>query len=203
MEADFAITGRFEWMWAGEWERFQDFTSFSGQENAGKVGGAIHYQDGGETFNTVDSSVIGFTADVQAEGSGWNAFGAFVYTSTDPNVGDSIDDMGIMGQGGWFVSDDWELFARIVYLLPDDNDQSGAPGTQDRDNFWSITGGANYYITPQSQNVKLTLQFNFFPEEQTNNTTGVPNVGTSASSQLLTDREGSQWTASGGLQFVF
>ena len=49
-EADWALTGRLDWKWAGEWKQAKDFTSFPESPFFGMVGGAVHLQSGGETL---------------------------------------------------------------------------------------------------------------------------------------------------------
>jgi len=48
-EADYAFTGRGDWLFAGDWSQLADFQGWKGQETAGQLGGFIHFQDGGGT----------------------------------------------------------------------------------------------------------------------------------------------------------
>ena len=43
-EADFGLTARGEYKWAGDWKQAKDFTSFQNSEYFGMVGAALHYQ---------------------------------------------------------------------------------------------------------------------------------------------------------------
>lgn len=196
--ADFALTARGEWQWAGAgWDRFDDFTSFRGQEFAGKVGFAGHYEDGGETNGTTDQSIWGLTGDVQVEGNGWNAFGAVVYTNFEPFVGDDISNLGVVLQGGIFVTEDWELFGRGVANMIQD-----APAPEPED-FFAITAGANYYLIPESHAVKATFELTYFLDPTFENdgrvNMGAPNYNHS----LLPSGEDGQFVIRGQLQFVF
>lgn len=201
-EADYAFTGRAEWKWAGDWSRFDQYSSWNGNENAGEVGGAFHYQDGGSTVGTVDNQIAGLTIDAMIQGSGWNVSGAAVYSYVDPAGGtESISDIGLDVQGGFFVTDDWELFARGDYIIQDDN-------VPERDDFYAVTAGANWFITPNSQAAKLTLEVIYFGEAQQivstdPNTNGAQNAAPDANLGLLPDAEGGEWNLRGQLQLMF
>ena len=208
-QADYAFTGRGEFKWAGDWNRFDQFSSWNGNENAGMAGLAGHYQNGGSTVGTNDVSAYGVTADVSFAGSGWNVFAAAVYRSVQPNVGDDIADVGLVGQGGFFVNDDWELFGRITWTIPDDNDADGNPGNgvQERDQFASFAAGANWFITPQSEAAKFTVELIYVPDETIANN-GAANYGgfglvNNPRSGILTDAEGGQWGIRAQLQLMF
>ena len=195
-EADYAFTGRGEWKWAGEWDRFNQFSSWNGNENAGMAGGAFHFQDGGSTVGTLDNQAWGLTADVTVQGSGWNAFGAAVWAHNDPASGlEETDDMALLAQGGFFVNDDWELFLRGTWNLPDD-------AVPEADDFFTLTGGANWFITPQSQNAKLTLEV-IWAGEGTIADNGAVNYAGNTGSGLLTDAEGGQFNFRAQLQIKF
>jgi len=53
--------------------------------------------------------------------------------------GADFDTFGYVIQGGWYVSEDWELIARWDQFL---NDSDAGPG----DDFSTLSFGANYYI---------------------------------------------------------
>ncbi len=156
-EADYAFTGRVEWMFAGgEWARFNDFTSWRGSPFTGMLGGAAHWESGGDTDNTFDSDLLEITADASVEGAGWNAFAEFVFRSVDPAVGTDADDLGFLVQGGWFLAEQWEVFGRYDGVFAD------SPA----DDFNTITAGVNYYMIPESHAAKFTLDFQYFIDEQ-------------------------------------
>lgn len=229
-EADFAFTARGEYMWAGAWTQASDFTSWQNSAFFGMVGGAVHYQTGGGTFNTAagttppgvassdpsDVDVLALTADVSVKGNGWNAFGAIIYTSTDganapaggypyPGTGTptgvgatSMDDLGIVAQGGIFVAPQWELFGRIDIIMPDSN-RTPASGTPVGDDEFTTLGfGVNYYISPDSHAAKFTAQAQFFLDKQT---TGIAPASTL--SGLLGSAQDSQFAITAQMQLVF
>lgn len=163
-ESDWAVTGRIEYKWAGDWNRFDDFTSFKGQGNAGMLGAAIHYQGSQNTgdgtdgsLNTAASSFMLYTLDASIEGDGWNLYGAFVGAFNDPdNAGeDSTNTFGIVVQGGVFVADNWELFGRWDAVFAD---KDATAGTLDPEDFHFLTFGVNYYLIPGKHTMKFTLE---------------------------------------------
>jgi hypothetical protein len=159
--ADYAFTGRAEWIFAGDRTQLKDFSGWQGQEYAGKAGGAIHFQDGGSTGvgsvgSTPDVSFIQATADAQVEGNGWNAFAAFIWSHIDPDGGNELDNFGIVAQGGVFISASDELFGRYDVILPD----SDTPGGDDA--FNTITVGWNHYFIPESHASKFQLDLQWF-----------------------------------------
>ncbi len=191
-ESDVAVTGRAEYMWAGEWARFNDFTSFRGSDFAGKVGACLHWETGGETFATPDRDLVLGTIDAALEGDGWNAFGAFVWVAVDPAMGMSTDDYGFLAQAGVFLSDSTEFFGRYDVVLPDD-DRAGDPNS-----FSTVTVGLNHYFLPESHAAKLTLDTQFFLDEQA--TSIVP---PNSQIGLLSDGSGDQFVVRLQMQIVF
>lgn len=178
-EADFGLTARGEWKWAGGWDQADQFTAWQNSQFFGVVGGAVHFQNGGSTTNTLKTNLFGFTADVLVKGNGWNAFAAFAIQHLGKNpasiTGGSTsaqktDDFGFLVQGGIFVAPQWELFARADVIKADKNwgtapAVAGPPPTGDfklDGTFFAVTAGANYYIVPDSQALKLTGEVEFF-----------------------------------------
>lgn len=196
-EADYGFTGRFEYMWSGDWKQFEDFTSWKGSAYAGMLGAAAHWQSGGNTFatggTTDDEDLLMFTVDASAEGDGWNAFAAFVYTSFSPAVGADRDDMGFVVQGGYAFNDNWEVFGRYDVVIPED------PSAAPEDDFSSVTFGVNYYVIPQSHAAKFTADVAYFID---NPVTSVI-VPTSTGTGLLGTAEDGQWALRFQFQVLF
>ncbi|MBI1190320.1 MAG: hypothetical protein GC200_06525 [Tepidisphaera sp.] len=190
-EADYAVTGRAEFKWAGKgWKWANDFTSFRGSEYAAMAGLAGHWQAGGDTGGTANIDFFQGEADVQVEGDGWNFFAAGIWRSSRrPGLG-TRDDFGAIVQGGVFVSDQAEIFARWDGVFPDD-----ANG----DAFNTLTAGVNYYVSPHSQAVKLTWEFGYFFNSTTANTL----VKESTQAGLLTSTEPGEWMLQGQVQVMF
>jgi len=190
-EADFAFTARGEFRWgAGDFKRFDDFTSWRESEYAGMVGAAIHYQDGGETGGTADVSYVSGTIDCSIEGNGWNAYVAGVWGHNDPAGGSTSDDFGLVGQAGFFVTDQVEIFGRYDGIFADD-----ITG----EDFHVATGGFHYYISPQSHAVKFSADVQYYFDAQDENALVSPNTG----SNLLADTEDGQIAIRLQMQVMF
>lgn len=156
-EADAAVTARVETLLVegGDWGRFRDFTSWRGSEFNAMLGLAAHYETSGDTNPSaaglgIDREFLTLTADASLEGDGWNAFASFIWRRTDTAGMPTFDDLGASAQGGVFVTDRAELFARwdAVFADPD----RAAAG----DELHTIAAGFNYYFLPQSHAAKLT-----------------------------------------------
>lgn len=188
-EADFALTARGEFKWAGDWVQANDFTSFKDSDFFGMVGGALHWQSGGDSFNTMNADLLAATLDVSIEGSGWNVFAYMVYSSFDPDVGGSTDNWAFLVQGGIFLGDNWELVGGWDTIIPDDD--------FDSDNFNTLRLGVNHYFFPNSHAAKFTFDFSYFIDTPDS---GIP---TSTLTGLLPTGEDGQWTFRAQMQLMF
>lgn len=168
-EADFALTARGELRFGqAGWKAFDDFTSFRGGKSGGLIGATIHWQSAGDTANTTtiggtpmpDVTILAYTIDASYEGGGWNLYAAFIGRNTDTAGASDNDDFGAVAQGGVFISDQTELFARWDAVFPDNARASG----QD---FHTLTFGANHYFIPESHALKLTVDLQWFLDDQT------------------------------------
>jgi hypothetical protein len=198
-EADWALTARGEYRWgAGDWNRLRDFTSWRGEEYAGALGAAAHWQGGGDTnpsnTSATDRRVLQFTADAQLEGDGWNAFAAGTYRITDLRGMDTFDDFGFLVQGGLFVSEQAELFARYDAVIPDSD-----RGAND-DMFNTVTVGLNYYVSPKSHVAKFTADVLYFVDAQADSSSIVPAM---PSMPLLASPDDGQFSVRMQFQLVF
>jgi Phosphate-selective porin O and P len=205
-EADFAISGRFEYLIQGSnWDVFDDFASFQGSDTSYMAGGGIQYQTGGDTFAsgsgvTADTDVLGLTGDFTAEGNGWSAFGAIVYVSTEPGsgMGADTDDLSFVVQGNFFFDESWEGFGRYAATIPDDTAGRAGFGALTAEDFSVITFGVNHYFIPGSQAAKFTVAADLFLDEQS---LGV--VPANTENNLLSSADDSQFGIRGQLQLVF
>ena len=168
-EADFAATARAELKFGDAgWKTFKDFTSFREGKTGGLVGVAGHWETFGNTGNTdtfAGTAVTGmdmfsYTADASYEGGGWNIYGAFIGRTIDPDNSQSFDDFGAVVQGGVFVSEKDELFARWDAVFPDSSRGANS------DDFSTLTFGANHYFVPGSHAAKLTADVQWFLDDQ-------------------------------------
>jgi hypothetical protein len=84
---------------------------------------------------------------------------AGVGRNTEPATGDSFDDFGALVQGGVFVSEQTEVFARYTFVSPDDNRVNG-------NDFNEIGAGVGYYLFPKSASAKFTADANWTLDDQ-------------------------------------
>lgn len=168
-ESQWALTGRFEYLFAGQWNQFRDFTSGPDDDFGLMLGGAVHIEGGaqdhnafgvspgGNIFGQGDYFYASWTVDLSVEGQGWNAYFAAIGGHSDisdipvalpalPNATMEtvrLNDYGFVAQGGWRVPNtDWEIFGRYDVLFPDG---SGTRRSSNRA-FNTLTIGGNWYI---------------------------------------------------------
>jgi hypothetical protein len=204
-EADWGLTVRLEGKFAGDWSRFDDFTSFRNQDFAAMVGGAFHYQSFGRTGNgtttsQTEGSGYNYTIDASLEGNGWNFFASFLGANLDVDGQDSRDDYAFVIQGGVFVTDSLEVFARWDSLFPDD-EGPGRSKTLD-DDFNTITFGVNNYFVPESHAAKLTIDASYFIDTADTNALAASAVN-NTNVGLLPSTEDGQFNIRVQMQLMF
>ena len=136
-DTEFAITIRAEGLLWGNWGQFDTMTSPNGDERGLLLGAAVSYEkeESGTTTGSDEGEVTAFTADVTAEFGGYNIFAALVVSNDDDGTTDT-DPIGFIVQGGYYITDNWEPFARYEYIDLD-------AGVEDLSIF---TVGVNYYF---------------------------------------------------------
>jgi len=192
--ADIALTLRAETRFGeASWKALRDFISFPGSEFGVLVGGAIHYETGGETFGTVDQDLITATGDVTVKGDGWNAHASGVWRRVEPASGMDLTDYGLLAQGGVFLDDNNEVFARWDTVFPDEDRTSG-----NNDSFSTLTVGMNHYIFEKSHAATITgdVQYLLDPVEG-----GI--IGGTTSLGQLADADDGQYVFRLQLEIVF
>ena len=153
-DVDFAISARGEWLVMGNWDQFMDFTSPSDSETGLLVGAAFHWETNEDDAapGIFDADTVLFTVDGSYEAGGWNVYGAFMYKSVEDPAGLGVepDQTGIMFQGGYYFTDEWEGFARYEWA---DLDTVGV------DDVSILTFGVNRYF--DGHNAKWTTDLGF------------------------------------------
>jgi hypothetical protein len=158
---DYALAGRIEWLGQGQWRQFRDFNSFRGEDRGWMVGlggmsQAIRPTSEGAVSASTTDSMWGATADVTVDLGGANLFGYVVYRDVSlagdvatrgGGTADSLDQWGFVVQGGVFVTDEVELYARYERGDTDtDKFRTGSGGVATRGLDSILTLGANWYI---------------------------------------------------------
>lgn len=151
-DTEFAFAARGEVLLSGAWKQFADFTSWRGGETGVMIGGAVNYEKGESgTAAGPEETDLRLSADVSAEFDGANLFAAFVYQDLDVAA---ISPWAFVVQGGLFVTDDIEAFARYEF---GDADSAGI------EDLNVITVGVNKYWS--KHNVKWTTDVGFALDE--------------------------------------
>ncbi len=229
-EADYALTARVDFLLAGgDWAAFNDFTSFRGNDTLdARLGGGIHWQTAGDTaafsagvpamgatpavaasqIGVADVDTLLYTIDLSIEGNGWNLFGAFIGSSVDidattPGGSDTdLENFGAVIQGGYFVADQWELFARWDAIFFDD-DLSPSGGSNDDEDFHTLTGGFNYYFVPESHAAKFSADLQWFFDEQANGSGSLGTLSPSQTTALVPSGEDDEIALRFQMQLMF
>ncbi|MBT8484757.1 MAG: OprO/OprP family phosphate-selective porin [Phycisphaerae bacterium] len=149
------LTARAEFLASGDWSAFKGMNAFPGTEQSMMIGAAIHYEV--EEYGTVSANEVQdlrFTADASLAFDGATIFAAFVYQTLDDDAMLDADRYGFVIQGGMFVSDDTELFARYEY---GDYDSAGV------EELSAITVGVSRYWNKHG--LKWTTDLGFGVDE--------------------------------------
>lgn len=148
-DSEYDATVRYEYLEAGTWNQFEDFTSPRDDQFGMLWGIAIHAEqtesDGIAPFGGGQESVrfLGGTADLSLEWGGANAFvsGTYYYIDTPGAI---LQMVGIVAQAGVYISPKTELFVRGEFMQAELTSTIG-PGGQFND-LNLITAGFNYYL---------------------------------------------------------
>jgi len=196
-EADYAFNARFEMLLGGaQWDQFKQFTSWRGSAQGGMLGAAIAHQSMGSTNPSLamDVEMTTGTVDFSYVGDGWNAYAAGIWRNMDTGAATDMDDFGVVVQGGVFVSDRDELFARWDAVFPD---TSNAPADED---FNALTFGWNHFFVPESHAAKLTIDLNYYLDATS---TSIVSTSSSGGHNLLSSTEDGQFGITAQMQFLF
>jgi phosphate-selective porin len=174
--SNYAFAGRFEYKMSGDWSQFDDFSSFKGEEAGMMFGAAVMYQrangnvgfgiDGVGTGNAAGTKEFGITADFTWDFGGASLFASGVWKNVKgkyniPGLGSAsstTNPWGVTIQGGYFITEDAELFARYDYAKLDNVlEEFGIPGQEfSRPKYNGVTFGVNYFF---AKGVKFTTDF--------------------------------------------
>ncbi len=160
-QADFGLTGKVDYKFSGEWSQFGQFTSFRESDFAAMIGLGAHWEDGAVAGDpAAETQLFQLVTELSLEGNGWNFYGAFHWSHNDFQMPMFVDDFGVVAQGGYFVTDDVELYGRYDVVLPD---SERADNPMERGGiFQTLTAGCNHYITPASNSLKLSGDVVYF-----------------------------------------
>ncbi len=123
-DTEFALSARGEFLAAGEWSQFGDFTSWRGGDFGLLLGAGGHFErsESGTAIEEVED--CRWTADASAEFGGCHLYGAIGGRHIQlASVGEDQDILMAIMQGGFFITDTCELFGRFEW--GDDDDAGG------------------------------------------------------------------------------
>jgi hypothetical protein len=155
-DVEWALSARYEYLFAGEWDQFDDFTSPPDGEYGLLLGLAGTYQqfeygEGVGPFRD-EPRMLAVNADLSAEWGGANAFGSFTWSYNDNPDFPHIYIYGFVLQGGVYFTPRLEVFSRYEYGWWDFDGQDFA-------DLHVITFGANYYL--KGHDAKWTTDIGF------------------------------------------
>ncbi len=196
-EGDYGFTVRGELKFGeASWKQYKQFTSFRGANGGLMLGAAVHHQAMGSTnpatMPTTDMTIA--TVDASVLGDGWNLYGAGVWRSMDTGLM-TLTDGGYILQGGLFVSDQDEFFARWDLIDPS-NSNPIVVGTSGNSDFNVFTIGWNHYIIPESHAAKFTIEIQHYADPTTESIVSIRG-------NLLPDSMSSQFAATAQIQLLF
>jgi hypothetical protein len=178
---EYALTGRLELLMAGQWAQFKDMQGWVGSDFAAAVGGAINWQRGtgiqgirnsigngtipgavGATPGGEQASLLTYTVDLNLRAGGWSFFGAFLgntvygFTPTVP-LPNSPTSLGVVAQGGFFLTENLELIARYegLWVTNGLGVTAVTPNALNNQTLNILTVGANWYFAKNS--LKFTV----------------------------------------------
>ena len=157
---NYSFAGRADFKLSGDWSQFDDFSSFKGEEAGMMAGVAVLYQRSngngffGQNGPTNGNKVFGITGDFTWDFGGASLFASGVWVQNKPKNGDKTSPWGVTVQGGYFVTEDAELFGRYEFL----NYNIKNAGGQNVDKYNGVTFGVNYFF---AKGVKFTTDFSW------------------------------------------
>ncbi len=170
---EWALTGRVEYLAAGSWKQFGDFTSPPNEDFGCLIGMAAHleqddYGTGGfnavgdaTQFNNDERQVTSLTADLSLEFGGANLYAAAVYRHVDSPLAGEFDQWGLIVHGGLHITDNLEAYFRyewIDYDIPDLTIPGGVIVYR-WDDLNLLTVGCNYYFA--GHQIKLSCDVGY------------------------------------------
>lgn len=182
---DWAVTGRAEWKFAGEWSQFSSMTSPPGDSFAFLLGVGAHAQSGDPDVGLGPNAQkpndwLALTVDASAMFGGSTLFGSFTYAYMDsgsasilgggnfgpPVTSDigTVNAWGAVVQGSMYFDPKIEAFVRMevggVDLQKLGTLTPSGAGTLDRGNIFAVsTIGFNWYI--DGEDLKFTSDVGF------------------------------------------
>ena len=203
---NYSFASRGEWKLAGDWSQFKDFSSPRGSEFGAMIGIAGYVQRANQQLGPRDGTTSGgVTADITLDFDGASLFASLIWTNVQAGAGKggSNQPWGVTVQGGYFVSEDVEIFGRWECM---DFDLAAQPETfytqqqlrrqPETGRFDGFTVGTNWFLNPA---VKFTVDWTINFDSLS---TGAF-VSNSAGFRVDAAGETGQWALRAQLQLLF
>jgi hypothetical protein len=154
-DTEWAVTARYEHLFAGSWSQFTDFTSPVGDEFGMLFGLAFQGQESDAGTTASSEQLYGYTADLSVEFGGANVYVAWVHNYMDARaLSTSLNSYGLVVQAGFYLSQKWEVFGQFQWGRFDVNSD-----TINLEDLVLPSIGVNYYI--EGQDVKWTSDIGY------------------------------------------
>jgi len=175
-QSDYAFAARVEWKPSGEWKQFRDMHSYRGESRGFLLGLAGYAQQVEPVLSANGATpdvILAATADASVDFGGAHLFAYGVYRNVSlqspqavrgGGTADGLNQWGAVIQGGYFVTDDIEAFAR--YEIGDsDADQFRTQATAlsaSGQDLSVLTVGMNWWLAgSKNKQVKWTTDFGY------------------------------------------
>lgn len=152
---EFSVAGRLELLAAGKWAQGNDWESWAGDELMIVFGAAAHYQRGESGTPDQEADIAQWTVDANAKFGGANVFAAVIGTYIDDGTSHRHE-WGVLVQGGYFLTEDWEAIARYEY---GDLDGAGVIG----DELSLLTVGVTRFWNKHGLKLMADVGYGFEP----------------------------------------
>jgi hypothetical protein len=171
--SDIALTGRWEYQLDGtEWSVWDDLIGRRGRPRGILFGIAGGYEDKASNAvpdPTAIESGTQLNLDLSFNGNGYQAMVAGSVTWSEPQMGSSFYNYGILVQGGYFFTEKLQVYGQYNLISPGDQ-----PGTLET--FNSITAGVSYFPFVRTNRWKFSGEFGYL-FDAINNTLVTPSGG--------------------------
>jgi hypothetical protein len=172
VRADFAVTVRTQYGWGkAGLGGFNRLTARRGTPFGARLGGALHYQDGGRSQGTLPVQIVLGTIDLSLRGNGWSMLLTFIAGQDSTSPAETVEagevvTTGFALTGGYFVLEDLQLFG-VYSIVAKPRGQGALPPNVPPDfaateNFQQFGAGLSYFVIPGRNHVKLSTDFQYF-----------------------------------------
>jgi hypothetical protein len=172
--ADFAVTLRAQYAWG---ERglvgFNRLVARRGTPFGARLGGAVHYQDGGRSQGTSPVKIAFGTIDLSMRGNGWSLLLAATagqdgrVEMADTSANFEVVSAATSLMGGYFVLDNLQVVGQYSFVGEPRIQGEPPPEipelpTATPSAFHAFGVGLSFFVIPGHDNVKLSTDFQYF-----------------------------------------